>query len=190
MKRFFCVVDTETGGIDPRQHSLLTVAWTILDYRFEQVSPYFHFPVKPPNENYKTTPKALEINQIDIIKHSKEAVPFHTIMKTMHDHQLYTKDPKATIILTGQNIKFDAEFLSAQDDDFLKPFERYFFDISNIAMFIQSLGLIPEERISLEAQAKTLEIVNDNPHNALEDVKTEVKILQKYRKIVASAISK
>jgi DNA polymerase III epsilon subunit-like protein len=184
MKRFYCFIDTETGGLSPKQHSLLTVAWAFTDYKFNQISPIMHYSIRQPNNCYRVTPEAMKINGIDLFEHSKQSVPFFTIMEEMHNHQIYTKETDAKIILAGQNVKFDVEFLSERNEEFLIPFDRYYFDISNIALFLQALEFLPLESISLETQAKRLGIVNKKPHSANSDLETSIKIAQKYIEII------
>jgi oligoribonuclease (3'-5' exoribonuclease) len=54
-------LDTETGGINPAQDSLLEVALVVMDDRGNQLAEYAQA-VLPSEGGYRVSPKALELN--------------------------------------------------------------------------------------------------------------------------------
>jgi DNA polymerase III subunit epsilon len=167
------VLDTETGGLSPREHSLLTIAgiaWT----PNEKPSPLFSFYVKEPQ--IYTTPKAMEVNQVDLQKVEtegltpKEAV--EAIRYALDHHYGPSREP---VMLCGHNINFDIGFLERlyrlAGETFRQDFSRKSLDTVAIFQFFMASGLIPPGKSSGDRMFAALgvPIPDAHRHTALGD---------------------
>ena len=109
MKRL--VIDTETGGLFPREHSLLTIGMVLADFKPRRIkfTHQKHILIKHPE--YFVTRSALKINGIDLEQHHKAGVVPKLAHKQMtefiDEHSLHD------MTLLGHNVHFDINFLDA-----------------------------------------------------------------------------
>ena len=59
----YLVVDTETGGLDPKKHSILSIAGVVWQPR-KNIEPLFDFYIC--EDEIKTTKRAMEVNKINL----------------------------------------------------------------------------------------------------------------------------
>ena len=150
----FVVIDTETGGVDPAIHSLLSVA--LVHWK----------PKKPPKEiinlfvnegeNIYMTLPAFNVNKIKksyVRKHGlepKDAVL--AIRGALNNTFGINREP---VILCGHNVAFDIDFMKRlykmAGEDLNLDFEhRRTYDTASILYFLMSTELIPFERPKLD----------------------------------------
>ena len=67
----YLAFDTETTGITPTKHNLLTVCFIYLNEDLEEID-RLNLSIK--YNDYTITIKAMEINKIDLIKHNSESL--------------------------------------------------------------------------------------------------------------------
>lgn len=177
-KQMFCpfpvlVLDTETGGLSPKEHSLLTVAgiaWS----PDEQPKPLFSLFIKEPQ--IYTTNKALEVNRVS--RHQleteglepKEAV--EAIRYALDHHYGPSREP---VMLCGHNIDFDLGFLERlyrlAQESIRKDFSRKSLDTVTLFQFFMAAGLIPPGNASGDRMFAALgvPIPDAHRHTALGD---------------------
>ncbi|HEY6899765.1 MAG TPA: 3'-5' exonuclease [Puia sp.] len=129
-------IDTETGGIDPASHSLLSLALVV----WKEMEIVASLEILIDDGRLNVTERALEINHIDLEEHKRKAVPPATAIKRL-DKFLNTHFPKEEkITLGGHNITFDVNFLNAfltrNGYDFGSRFSHRYVDTSSILFYL------------------------------------------------------
>lgn len=181
------VIDTETGGLDPSQHSLLTVALIVTRNLEIIASKEWHLK----HEDYRTTERALEINGIDIEAHDASATPATVAISDMLDFMNHHRLPEERIVLIGQNTIFDKQFLEAAVEQ-SGHMERYrsivsqrYIDLMSITAFLNLSGHIKTDNLGLDAVISSLDIQREQRHSALGDARMTLKALvEMYKQVV------
>lgn len=122
---FYFLFDTETGGANPKQHSLLTTYGLVLNKNLKVVSS-IDLKTKPNGGAYQVQADALRVNKIDLTKHDKDAKTYQEASQVL-EHFLVGKGTFGTskFIPVGWNVKFDISFLQ---EHLLPPakWDKYF----------------------------------------------------------------
>lgn len=186
------VVDTETGGLDPKEHSLLSIGLVILDVYNTTVEVGNTLEVILKHDTYKVTGEALNVNKINILEHHNKAVSpdeaLNQIVKFLVDNG-FNQDNKAT--LAGHNVKFDIGFLRKlfnekqffiedglpelpEDSEWVDLFDRLFghrtIDTSPIAKFLYHVGSHLSDNSSSSKLFERYPLATELPtHTALGD---------------------
>ena len=99
------VLDTETGGLNPKEHSLLTVAgiaWT----PDRQPAPLFSFYVREHHVN--VTEEAMRINRVDLRKVEEEGLsPKEAVEAIRYALDHHYGPSREKVMLCGHNVDFD-----------------------------------------------------------------------------------
>jgi DNA polymerase III epsilon subunit-like protein len=142
------VIDTETGGIDPDRYSILSIGLVV----WEDGMLKAELEVLIAEPDFVVTPRALEINRIDLVSHSKKAVAPTAAMVAIENFlNQHFQDERAQgekIVLAGHNVSFDIAFfrrlcrLASADFDAL--FSHRVLDTASILRFLALAGQIPE----------------------------------------------
>ena len=107
-ERRFAFVDTETGGIIPGKHSLLSIGVVIWDLE-DGIIDKREFYIK--NKRYIVTKEAQRINKFDRKSHNEVAEEPKIVIEKLLSF-LYKYFPDDTFIpLAGHNVQFDINFL-------------------------------------------------------------------------------
>lgn len=163
-------IDTETGGLDPMNHSLLSVAFAIWDNG--EIIEAKEFLINDGILN--VTPKALEINGIDIIEHSRIALkPKSAILEIKNYlNRNFGNDEK--IILCGHNILFDINFFknfwNKNEGNYNNRFSHRYVDTASILFFLTVVNKLPENSNSSQNAFDLFGISINKRHSALGDV--------------------
>ncbi|HMI01342.1 MAG TPA: 3'-5' exonuclease [Pedobacter sp.] len=162
-------IDTETGGIDPASHSLLSLAlvvWKELEVRAS-------IEILVNDGVLNVTEKALEINGINLSEHKKKAVSPVLVLQQL-DQFLdihFSRDEK--IILGGHNINFDVNFLNAfltrNGYDFQRRFSHRYVDTSSILFYLYLTGKIKRKLTASQDAFDYFGITVQGRHTALGD---------------------
>jgi DNA polymerase III epsilon subunit-like protein len=172
-------IDTETGGIDPASHSLLSLAlvvWKELEVRAS-------IEILVNDGVLNITEKALEINGIDLAEHKKKAVS--PVLALQQFNQFldihFSKDEK--IILGGHNINFDVNFLNAfltrNDYNFQQRFSHRFVDTSSILFYLYLTGKIKRKLTASQDAFDYFGITVPGRHTALGDAFATAQLFSK-----------
>lgn len=162
-------IDTETGGLDPQIHSLLSLGMVAINYSV-QVPYYWTFSL----DNYNCTQEALNINHLDIEElrrtGKKECQIAEEFLAAIQEIELIDGEK---ITLAGHNVSFDInflkEFLKRNNISFHKHFHYRSVDTASILRYLYDKGVFPEKFASLETACKILGVANVQTHNAIDD---------------------
>ncbi|MBM3529487.1 MAG: 3'-5' exonuclease [Alphaproteobacteria bacterium] len=182
------ILDTETGGIDPAIHPILTLGCVI----WEDGALGAEFEVMIAEPNPTLDEQALKINRIDPKAHFATAMPpldamraFHTFLK-----QHFLATGKDRIPLAGHNINFDVGFVRRlcrlTGFYYDEIFSHRVLDTAGIIRFLNLAG-----KLSLPGAGSTeafahfgIAIKPDVRHTALADAKATGVLLTKLVDIV------
>lgn len=173
-------IDTETGGIDPLENSLLSlglVCWENLKIK-DKLEIFIS------KEKYNVTKKALEINKIDLdelrTKGISEKEAKNKLLNFLKEN---FEDEK--IVLAGHNVNFDISFLKKifeSNDEFNQYFSYRAIDTATIFKFLSLRGDVTAEINSLDDAIKYYNIKIKKRHGALDDCLATAEIFTKMLK--------
>lgn len=176
-------IDTETGGLDPDKHSILSIAAIVGDLDTGEKFETFYTLVKLPS--YNVTPKAMEINKLNVDECQKNGMLPEAIADKLMD--LWTIH--GCSIIAGHNVTFDKSMLASQIFNCsLSEFESNFTYriLDSITMSMLFAGTEAKSGNSLKQLCEAWGIKSNNPnyHNALYDTDICFDLLSKFRRIV------
>lgn len=112
----FLAHDSETGGLDPTRHSLLTYYAGI--YTFDMQAKKFSLcaeldlKLKPSSGDYCVTAEAMGVNKIDLAKHDKEAITYEEGGEKLYYFlKQNSDDGRNRLIRMGHNEPFDRDMV-------------------------------------------------------------------------------
>lgn len=177
------VIDTETGGLDPAVHSLLSVGmWTIDTVRGTIDNPLY-FLVKEPL--IVTTPYAMGINGLDLGDISREGLRPKEALEKVREYCKAIEEPRPDTILkkpipVGHNVGFDIGFLnrlvSVSGDDGTLPFHYRTIDVPSILITMYLAGILPKDISSSQKALEYFGMKRGKVHNALHDAECTGKV--------------
>lgn len=174
----FCVLDTETTGLQVGTHEVIQVAAILCDTQLEEID-RVSFKIRPRNIE-KASKKALEINGYhprtwnpDFFSHKKALQYLNTFLEKSNPHG-------ARIVMAGQNIKFDYGFLKAEYElsGIVFPFSVDMLDLIQIAKMWSSVTNTKLKKYSLKYLAEFTDQINTNPHDAEADAEVTLDIIR------------
>lgn len=182
MARLF-VIDTETGGIDPDVHSILSLAGVVwCDGMLEA-----ELEIKIAEPVMSITGQAMRINRIDLVEHAVDArSPVDAAKRLrafLRKHFQEELKSGAKITLAGHNIGFDVGFLRRLCRMGAAPFEELFshrsLDTSSILRFLMLSGRADLRGAGLEEALHQFGIVvpEASRHTALGDARATAALL-------------
>ena len=192
MVNYICF-DTETSGLDHTKYNLLTAHFIILNKDLERID---SLDLKIKHPHYTIHPKALEINNIDIVSHTKDNQSMFiseankslvTFLESNKQHYRF--------IPIGHNINFDIQFIKSSgllsESEYFKYISNIPLDTLSIAGFLKLSGYLPPTQLlNLVSLCKYLHIKypndtsNNTPHNAEYDATMTVELLKVFKKFI------
>ena len=181
-KQQYIVLDVETGGLDPKEHSLLEVSG-ILWKPGEIIQPAFDCYIK--EEKITTVPRAMEVNQIDlnkVQKHGrtpKEAIKY---IRNRLDDILGTD--RRPIKILAHNASFDYGFLSRlynlAGEKIYKDFYGRTIDSASILEFLMLTEHIKGNRASADVlfESTNNQIKDNERHRSYYDALATAKSME------------
>lgn len=169
-------IDTETGGLDPDKHSLLSVAMVCWEDR--EIIDSQELLIN--DGKLAVTEEALSINKIDIEKHKKSAITSLQAIKKMFLFISRHFPHQKKITLAGHNVHFDINFLkllfSENNKDFSKYFSHRIIDTSSILNFLYLAGQLKHKAVSSDDAFGLFDIKVEGRHTALGDAIATAKL--------------
>lgn len=187
-ERRFAFVDTETGGIIPGKHSLLSIGVVIWDLE-DGIIDKREFYIK--NKRYIVTKEAQRINKFDRKSHNEVAEEPKIVIEKLLSF-LYKYFPDDTFIpLAGHNVQFDINFLK----DFFKKnnrsYNQYFshrsIDTYSVYKTLVLSQILSDNINSSHDAFSYFNIKVDNRHNALSDCIATVELYEKMIDLIKSS---
>jgi DNA polymerase III epsilon subunit-like protein len=162
-------IDTETGGLDPEEHSLLSVGLVI----WENGELIKDLEILITDEVITFTPNALSVNKIDFLEHMKRALGKKEAISRIMDFCKIHFPENEKITIAGHNIKFDVQFLKKLfgQEGFSKLFSHRMIDTSSILKFLQHSGYINFDISSSDKAFAYFGLISEKRHTALEDAR-------------------
>ena len=172
LKQPYLFVDTETGGLDPARHSLLSLGFVLGDAG--EVRHSLELFLK--HDTYVVDGPAMKVNRIDLAKHHGAAMDGTTMMAVLDVFlDQYFPCKNEPIYLVGHNVAFDRDFLEAfwksQGRAFAPRFSHRLIDTHSLAAGLRDAGKLPLENLSSTALFAHfgIEVPEDKRHTALGD---------------------
>ncbi|MBL6990265.1 MAG: 3'-5' exonuclease [Bacteriovoracaceae bacterium] len=174
---YFLIVDTETGGLDPKSHKLLEIGAAVYDQEGEKVDE-FHAMLGPDDDcnlEKDITLYALRLNKL--AERSVDEDTANGDVAHNFANWLIEISNAYNPSLVGQNINFDIRFI----EEFLgyfgylkwdEIFGVHHIDTIAIAKLLSLKGIIKTKRFSLKHLAEEFNITNPDAHTAMGDVET------------------
>lgn len=188
--------DTETGGLKPDQHSLLTAYFAFCTQNPDgtyKIIDELDLSLLDPRGQYYVTEQAMAINKINLNELQKVAISCVDGAKLLFEKiKLHTDEGRKKITMIGQNVPFDEGFVNAYLipktvwANYMYVDPKFKLDTKVILKEKQRQGKIPrDQKLSLGDAAKFLGIeVNDSDlHGARYDTLTCIKVLEKAIKL-------
>lgn len=177
-------IDTETGGLDPEKHSLLSIGLVVWD---SESGECFSDEYRLKYNQYKITKTARKINKLVDSDFDNSILPEQMIAKLEEVKNVYFADYSA-IPLAGHNTHFDVQFIKKMFKNNHRSFDKLFLhrivDTYSILKFLQDCNII-EENINSSAQAfKYFKITVDGRHTALGDAVATMHLYEEMIKLV------
>jgi DNA polymerase III epsilon subunit-like protein len=196
----YLAFDTETSGLDPTKHNLLTVCFIVLNDNLVEID-RLNLNIK--YNEYNITIKAMEINKIDLIKHHNcsSSVDLKTARSLLLDFLKKNKRSQFNSSLSygynlftpiGHNVSFDINFIKGCG--LLSEYEYHSYisfncvDTICIAQFLKLTGEIPRKQsISLSNLCSYYNIKTEGDsesyHTAEYDIVMTLHLLRKFKKL-------
>jgi len=176
-------IDTETGGLDPEKHSILSIAAIVGDLDTGEKFETFYTLVKSPT--YNVTPKAMEVNKLNLDECKKDGLePSEIAIKLM---DMWTGH--GCSIIAGHNVTFDKRMLASQIfncslSEFESNFTYRILDSITISMLFAGTEAKSGNSLKQLCEAWNIKSNNPNYHNALYDADICFDLLSKFRRTV------
>ena len=186
MKNRLMFIDTETGGINPQKHSLLSIGIVIWDSLIGEIFSAEYF-LK--HERYVVTKTALNINHFLEERHNDEAIePLEAVKKICSLKEKFFEE-YPSIPLAGHNTQFDSQFLKRLFESCGRSYEKTFshrlVDTYSILKFMSDSKIIQEDVQSSAKAFKYFNINVDGRHTAIGDARATMELYEKLIKLVS-----
>ena len=176
-------IDTETGGIDPEKHSLLSIGYVLMDN--DQIVARGEYFLR--SEKYCVTETAAMINHFDLYAHMRKAVPAEEIIKAFDEINTVYFGGKG-IELAGHNTQFDVRFIRKMYADAGRSYEKVFshrvVDTYSILRFLRDAGMIDMDHLSSAKAFGHFGIKVKGRHTASGDAEATLELYQKLMSLI------
>jgi len=176
----YLAFDTETTGLDPTKHNVLTAYFVLLDESLNKID---SLALSIRRGEYVVSAKALEINKIDLVEHNKISASLFESRKKFEDFI----SPYNDLICIGHNVQFDIDFILSNKILSRELYKKHFniekkVDTLLILRKIKNDRKLPSEQsLSLSKITDFLNIKlvgNENFHTAEYDILITIELLK------------
>jgi DNA polymerase-3 subunit epsilon len=186
------VIDTETGGVDPDRHSILSLAAVV----WEDGEIHGEVEILVAERDLVVTARALEINRIDLVAHSRQAIAPREALALLQEFvaKHYRQELAAgeQVVIAGHNVGFDVGFLKRlcriAGAEFPSAFSHRVLDTASVLRFLSLAGLLPAAAVASSGAFDYLgiSIQAEKRHSALGDARATAELLTRLVELVAS----
>ena len=149
--KYLCF-DTETGGLEPTKHDLLSVTFFVVNAATDKVEDKLELFIKPEaGEPYRVTAEALKVNKIDLVKHDAIAISTTeaALKVKIFLNNVFMRGHKERLIPLGHNVPFDIAFsqigLGFSKAEWQKYVHYRTLDTATIGRFLVDTGVFPSD---------------------------------------------
>ena len=178
------IIDTETTGLSPVKHQVLTVGLLAADITKTRIKILDQNHILIKHKSYHINPIAMRINKIDLNQHNKIATQTNKACIKIKNF-ITTNNLQSTTIL-GHNLRFDKNFLTNLFTQNKKqfPFNEQHEDTMHIWKLLQSQSIVPSHlKANLKTVASYFDIDYKGAHDALADCHITAKAYKEMLKI-------
>tara|TARA_Y100000034_G_scaffold107259_1_gene136645 strand:+ start:321 stop:893 length:573 start_codon:yes stop_codon:yes gene_type:complete len=179
----FLVVDTETGGLDPKKNSILSIAGIVWEPR-KKIKSLFDFYVC--EDEINATEQALKVNKIDLEMVREEGLsPNETVIEIKKKLDKRFGPDRKPIMLVAHNAPFDVGFIKRlyllAGQDYYVDFKNRALDTCSILHYLMISGKIKGYRASADVlfEATSVKIPKKDRHTAKGDALATARALEK-----------
>jgi DNA polymerase-3 subunit epsilon len=172
-------IDTETGGLDPSVHSLLTLAMVVQSTPGNQEVLHLGFQ----HSSYVVDAEAMAVNKLDLVRHHASARP-PDLAVALIEAFLDRQAPHGQVMLAGHNVGFDIAFLMRylrlHGPHLVSRFSHRIVDTMSLATALQVAGILPKKPVGLTALLDHygIELPPQLRHTALGDAQATADLFQ------------
>lgn len=177
------VIDTETGGVDPALHSLLSIG--VVVWNDGELGPECDVAVL--EDPLVVTPRAMEINQIDLAHHGRIALSpkdaAARLLGFVREAFALELERGEKVTLVGHNVGFDVAFLKRLFDmagvAYESTFSHRMLDTASVLKFLALAGRAPADASSSDVAFAHfgVEIPVKARHSATGDARGTARLL-------------
>jgi DNA polymerase III epsilon subunit-like protein len=181
------VIDTETGGVDPDRHSILSLAavlWEDGEIRGE-------VEILIAEGDLMVTARALEINRIDLVAHSRQAIAPRVALALLLDFvsKHYRQELAAgeQVAIVGFDLGFLKRLCRIAGAEFPSVFSHRVLDTASVLRFLSLTGLLPAKAVASNGAFEYfgINIQAETRHSALGDARATAELLTRLVELVA-----
>jgi DNA polymerase-3 subunit epsilon len=169
-------IDTETGGLHPAYHSLLSVG--LVEWENGKIIQTKEILVD--DGELKTTEEALAINQIDLKSHRESAISQKEAIQEILSFIGWNSDQEDKVTLAGHNVGFDIKFtrhlFESQQYNFDDYFSHRSIDTASILHYLYFSGKLSSRIVGSSEAFKHFNIEVRGRHTALGDAIATAKL--------------
>ena len=151
MTNNYLFLDTETGGLDPSSHSLLTLGLVVGDAT--GLKDQLELAIR--HEPYVVSGGGMKVNRIDLAAHHETALSPEAALEALDAFLDRHFEREASLTLVGHNIAFDRAFLGAflasQHRDLEPRFHHRCVDTFAVAAALRDAGRLNIPKLSSDA---------------------------------------
>jgi len=179
-------IDTETGGLDPNKHSLLSIGLVL----FEDNAIIDSTEIYIKEEEYRVTPYAMKINGINLYELYEKGVSPDIAVEKIID--FVSNNDEKKIIVGGHNVNFDIGFLKQLFAKTPYSYNKYishrYIDVASILKIFTDVKYFDKEVHSLDDAIEYFDIKIENRHSALDDAIATALVYNELKDILNSLI--
>jgi DNA polymerase III subunit epsilon len=172
-------IDTETGGLNPAFHSLLSIGLVV----WQDGSIIDQTEILINDGKLNVSEQAMQINQIDLAMHVQTALSPPEALEKLENFTALHFDNSQKITLGGHNVHFDVSFLkvllSVHGRDYHKRFSHRFVDTSPILYYLFLAGKLKQKATSSQEAFDLFSIHVEKRHSALGDALATAELFNK-----------
>ena len=174
---YFVAMDSESGGLNPKQVDILTLFMSVVDEDFK-VLDELDLKLKPNDRLPIVEGQAMAVNNIDLQKHLEDPntvtyAEAKTKIISFAKKYLKKRGRYSNLIVLGQNVMFDLTFIWEHiipKDEWEAIFSYNVEDTKTASLFLKRCGWMPKEIGTLKSLVEYFNIPRREAHEARGDV--------------------
>lgn len=190
---FFFVMDSETGGLDPKKSDILTLYIAVTDENLK-ILDGLDLKLKPDGRLPIADAGALAVNKIDLQKHLADPATItysqaKIKIEAFAKKYLKKKGRYSNLIVLGQNVAFDIGFIQEHiftREEWESLFSYNVEDTKTAALFLKRCGWLPKDVGTLGSLVEFFNVPKDTAHEARGDVIMTIGIYKKMIELMKS----